>query len=73
MKAPTERLTVGLLEAGAGAAASELLGLHAAGIRDEEGAVVAQQSVLEVLLALLIDKLLVVGDDSLGDRLTHGC
>lgn len=65
-------LPVGLLESGAGAATSELLGLTAAGICDKESAVVPDEDVLDLLLGLLVDVLLVKGDQRLGDALTDG-
>lgn len=65
-------LTVGLLEARAGAATTELLGLAPAVVGDEEGTVVAHESLLEHVLGVLIDELLVVGDEGLGDGLTDG-
>lgn len=65
-------LPVGLLEAGAGAVATELLGLRAAGVGHQEGAVVGEEDVLDLVLRLLVDKLLVEGDDALGDGLADG-
>jgi len=62
-------LTVGLLVSGSGAGTSELLGLVPPGIGDEERAVVADQDVLDLLLGGLVDVLLVVGHERLGDRL----
>ena len=50
-------LSVGLLESGAGTLTTELLGLAAAGVGDEEGAVVLNQSLLEEVLAVLVDVL----------------
>lgn len=66
------RSTVRLLEPGAGSASTELLGLAAAGIGDEEGAVVAGEDVLGLLLGGLVDVLLEVGDEPLGDGLADG-
>jgi hypothetical protein len=71
--AASARLTVGLLVAGAGATTTELLGLAAAGIGDEEAAVVLDQGLLDLALRLLVDVLLVVCYNSLGDRLPDGC
>jgi len=48
-------LPVGLLVAGAGAGTTELLGLAATGVGDEEGAVVAQEEVLDLDLGRLVD------------------
>ena len=63
--APTTRrhaLTVRLLVAGAGTGTAELLGLHAAVVGDEEGAVVGDEGLLKLVLAVLVDVLLVVGN-----------
>ena len=65
-------LTVGLLEPGASTATTELLGLTAPGIGDEEGAVVSDEDILDLLLGLLVDVLLVEGDEGLGDGLADG-
>lgn len=55
-------LTVRLLVARAGTGTAELLGLHAPVVGNEEGAVVGDESLLELVLAVLVDVLLVVGD-----------
>jgi hypothetical protein len=55
-------LTVGLLEARAGTLTTELLGLASSVVGDEECAVVGDKSLLELVLGVLIDELLVVGD-----------
>ena len=65
-------LTVGLLEPGTGTWTTELLGLAAAVVGDEEGTVELGQGLLEQVLGVLIDELLVVGDQSLGDCLSDG-
>ena len=65
-------LTVGLLEPSTSTATTELLGLAAPGIGDEEGAIVPDEDVLDLLLGLLIDVLLVEGDEGLGDALADG-
>merc|ERR1719446_232106 len=62
-------LTVGLLEAGAGGATAELLRLATTGVRDNEGTVIAHEDVLDLLLRSLVNVLLVVGHDALGDGL----
>ena len=41
---------------------TELLGLHSPGVGDEKCAVVGDQSLLELVLAVLVDVLLVVGN-----------
>jgi hypothetical protein len=63
-------LTVGLLVSGTGTGTTELLGLAATGIGDEEGTVVLEEDLLELVLGGLIDVLLVVGNDGLGKSLT---
>lgn len=65
-------LSVRLLEAGTGTGTTELLGLAAAVVGDEEGTVELDKSLLEEVLGVLIDVLLVVGDQGLGDSLTDG-
>jgi hypothetical protein len=63
-------LTVRLLVSGTGTGTTELLGLAATGISDQEGTVVGEEDLLELVLGGLIDKLLVVGNDGLGESLT---
>ena len=58
----TTRLTVRLLVTGAGTGTAELLGLHAPVVGDEEGAVVGDEGLLKLVLAVLVDVLLVVRD-----------
>lgn len=65
-------LSVRLLEAGAGTLTTELLGLAAAVVGNEEGTVELDEGLLEHVLGVLIDELLVVGDQGLGDGLTDG-
>lgn len=65
-------LSVGLLEAGAGTLSAELLGLVATVVGDEQGAVELDEGLLEQVLGVLVDVLLVVGDEGLGDGLTDG-
>jgi hypothetical protein len=55
-------LTVRLLVTGAGTGTAELLGLHAPVVGNEEGAVVGDEGLLELVLAVLVDVLLVVRD-----------
>jgi hypothetical protein len=66
------RLTVRLLVPGAGTATTELLGLGATVVGNEECAVVLDKSLLQLVLGVLIDVLLVVSDKGLGDGLTDG-
>ncbi len=65
-------LTVRLLVARAGTGTTELLGLTATGVDGEEVAVVGGEDVLHLLLGSLIDELLVVSNQSLGDGLADG-
>lgn len=67
-----DALTVGLLESGTGTWTAELLGFAATVVGNEEGTVELGQGLLEQVLGVLIDELLVVGDQGLGDRLTDG-
>lgn len=55
-------LTVGLLEPSASTATTELLGLAAPGVGDEESAIVPNEDVLDLLLGLFVHVLLVEGD-----------
>jgi hypothetical protein len=66
------RLTVRLLVPGAGTATTELLGLRAAVVGNEQCAVVLDKSLLQLVLGVLVDVLLVVGDEGLGDGLADG-
>jgi hypothetical protein len=68
----TTALTVRLLVPGPGAGTTELLGLAPAVVGDEEGAVELDEGLLEEVLGVLVDVLLVVGDQGLGDGLTDG-
>jgi hypothetical protein len=54
---------------GTGTSTTELLGLAATRISDEEGTVVLEEDLLNLVLGGLIDVLLVVGDDGLGKSL----
>lgn len=65
-------LTVRLLVPRAGAGTAELLGLAPPVVGDEEGAVVLDERLLELVLGVLVDELLVVGDDGFGDSLADG-
>lgn len=66
------RLTVGFLVPGTGTATTELLGLRTTVVGDEQCAVVLNKGLLQLVLGVLIDVLLVVGDDGLGDGLADG-
>ena len=54
-------------------ASNALLGLAAAGVGDEERAVVCEQNVLQLLLGRLVHVLLEVRHNALGDRLAQRC
>ena len=62
-------LTVGLLAASAGAGTTELLRLAPAGVGHQQGAVVGHKNVLDLALGRLVNVLLVISHDGLGDRL----
>jgi hypothetical protein len=68
----TNLLTVRLLESGSGTWTSELLGLTSSVIGNEEGSVVLHKGLLEQVFAVLINELLVVGDQGLGNGLSDG-
>ena len=65
-------LTVGFLVPCASTGTTELLGLCATVVGNKQGAVVLHQSLLELVLGVLVNVLLVVGDDGLGDGLADG-
>lgn len=65
-------LTVGLLETRTGTFSSEFLRLAASVVGDEEGPVVLDEGLLQLVLGILVDVLLVVGDYGLGDGLSDG-
>lgn len=66
------RLTVRLLVTGTGTGTTKLLGLRSSGVGNEEGSVVRDKGLLQLVLGLLINELLVVGNDTLGNSLTDG-
>ena len=65
-------LTVRLLVSGSGSGTSKLLGLVSSGISDQQRAVELDEDVLDLLLALLVNVLLVVRHQRLGERLPDG-
>jgi hypothetical protein len=69
---PIHALTVRLLVSGTGTWTAEFLWLTSSVIGDEEGTVVGDESSLQLLLGVLIDVFLVVGNDRLRDSLTDG-
>src|SRR3989338_3735222 len=66
------RLTVRLGEARAGRVTTPLLGFGAAGIGDEEGAVISEVLALDVELFDFVGELLEVSDEALSDGLADG-
>jgi hypothetical protein len=66
------RLTVRLLVPRARTWTAELLGLAPPVVGDEQCAVVLDECLLELVLRVLVDVLLVVGNDGLGDGLADG-
>lgn len=68
----SNRLTVRFLVPGARTWTSELLRLAPPVVGNEQCAVVLDERLLELVLAVLVDVLLVVGDDGFGNGLTDG-
>merc|ERR1712038_1908166 len=66
------RLTVGLLEPGAGSWTAELLGLASPGVSYQQATVVLNKGILDSLLALLVNILLIVSDEGLRQSLSDG-
>jgi len=60
------------LEPGTSTTTTKFLGLAAPRISDKQGTVIPDENVLDLLLGLLIDVLLVVSDERLGDALPDG-
>jgi len=69
---PSPHLTVRFLESGSGSGTSKLLRLTTSVIGHQQGSVVSDKLLLYDVLASLINVLLVVGDNGLGDGLTDG-
>merc|ERR1719384_1518591 len=65
-------LTVRLLVSGSGSGTSKLLGFVSSGISDQQRSVELDENVLDLLLALLVNVLLVVRHQRLGERLPDG-
>ena len=65
-------LSIGFLETGTSTASSKLLGFASARISNQERSVVGEEDSLDFCLGGLIDVLLVVSNDGLGDGLTDG-
>ena len=68
----TTHLTVGFLVPRTCAWTAKLLGLAPPVVGNEECAVVLYEGLLELVLRVLVDVFLVIGDDGLGDGLTDG-
>jgi hypothetical protein len=66
------RLTVRFLEPGTRTVTAELLGLAPPVVGNEQCAVVLDEGLLELVLGVLVDVFLVVGDDGFGDGLADG-
>lgn len=62
-------LSVRLLEASSCTSSSELLRLASSWVSNQEGSIVLKKKVLDFLLGGLVDVLLVVGNDGLGNGL----
>lgn len=71
-KPEKNRLTVRLLVPGAGTWTTKLLGLAPPVVGNEQCAVVLDEGLLELVLGMLVDVLLVVGDDGFGNGLADG-
>lgn len=69
---PANRLSVRLLVPGTSTGTTKLLGLAAAVVGDQQGAVELDEGLLQQVLGMLVDVLLVVGDEGLGDGLADG-
>jgi hypothetical protein len=65
-------LTVGLLISGSGTRTTELLRLASSRVSDNQRSVISDEEVLELLLGGLIDELLIVSEETLGNSLTDG-
>merc|ERR550525_55192 len=65
-------LTVRLLVSCSGSWTSKLLGLVSSWISDQQGTIKLDKDVLDLLLALLVNKLLIVGHQRLGQCLSDG-
>lgn len=63
-------LTVRFLISGTSTRTAELLGLRVSRVSNQQGSVVAQISLLELVLRLLVNKLLVKGNQTLGNGLS---
>lgn len=67
-----KKLTVRFLVPRTSARTTELLGLHTAWVGNQQGPVVGHEDALELVLGSLVNKLLVVGNQALGDSLANG-
>ena len=71
-KVGNTNLTVRLLVSCSGSGTTKLLGLVSPRVSDQQGPIKLDEDVLDLLLALLVNKLLVVGDQGLGEGLPDG-
>lgn len=69
---PSTFLTITLLISGPCAGTAKLLGLAAAAVGHEQGAIVLNESLLQLVLGVLIHVFLVVGHDGFGNGLADG-
>lgn len=65
-------LTVRLLESGSGTTSTKLLWLHSSGVSNQQGLVVRREDLLELVLGSLVNVLLVVSNQTLGNGLSDG-
>lgn len=65
-------LSVGLLRLRSSSLSVWLLWLRSSRVGNEKGSVVGDEGLLELVLRLLVNVFLVVGDDGLGDGLSEG-
>ena len=68
----TTSLPIRLLLLRSGTLTTVLLGFASTGVCNKERPVVAHEQILDFLLGGLVDELLVVSDDTLGDGLSDG-
>lgn len=71
-KPPPKNLSVRLLVSGSGTGSTKLLGLHSSGIGNQQSSVERSEGLLELVLGLLVDKLLVESNETLGNGLSDG-
>lgn len=67
-----EGLTIRFLVAGTSTWTTELLGLTATRVGDQERTIVVNQDIAKLLLGSFVNEFLAVGNNGLGDSLTDG-